>query len=173
MKIVWCNPNSINRTSFVIVKTLAVEQPDELQVFYRSSRARGHLARHLSFWSTVMSSLERHNPSANHWIPDQAGFDGKTVASPRIPTTPAHGLFEGRRRIDWVFVRGPLRASSGHVHGTRQGVGPLPDLLHADWIGLVRSRNQFPSAAGEPPGSDLLNRRNERNLTRFCKCHAS
>ena len=40
------------------------------------------------------------------------------VVSPRTPTTPAHGLFEGRRRIDWAFVRGPLRASSGHVHGS-------------------------------------------------------
>ena len=39
------------------------------------------------------------------------------VATPRTPTTPAHGLFEGRRRIDWVFIRGPLRASSGQVHG--------------------------------------------------------
>jgi len=29
MKIVWRNPNPINRTSFSIVKTLAVEQPDE------------------------------------------------------------------------------------------------------------------------------------------------
>src|SRR6266403_3301549 len=28
------------------------------------------------------------------------------VASPRTPTTPAHGLFESRRRIDWAFVRG-------------------------------------------------------------------
>jgi hypothetical protein len=43
-----------------------------------------------------------------------------------------------------------LRASSGHVHGSVKGVGPLPDLVHADWIGLVRSRNQFPSAANEP-----------------------
>ena len=43
MKIVWCNPNSINRTSFVIAKTLAVEQPDELRVFYRSSRGTGAL----------------------------------------------------------------------------------------------------------------------------------
>jgi endonuclease/exonuclease/phosphatase family metal-dependent hydrolase len=38
------------------------------------------------------------------------------VVSPRTPTTPAHGLFEGRRRIDWAFIRGPLRASSGQVH---------------------------------------------------------
>jgi endonuclease/exonuclease/phosphatase family metal-dependent hydrolase len=41
------------------------------------------------------------------------------VASPRgTPTTPARGLFDGRRRIDWAFVRGPLRASSGQVHGS-------------------------------------------------------
>jgi hypothetical protein len=43
MKLVWRNPNPINRTSFSIVKTLAVEQPDELRVFYRSSRGPGAL----------------------------------------------------------------------------------------------------------------------------------
>ena len=32
MKIVWRNPNPINRT-FSVVKTLALEQPDELRVF--------------------------------------------------------------------------------------------------------------------------------------------
>jgi endonuclease/exonuclease/phosphatase family metal-dependent hydrolase len=44
-----------------------------------------------------------------------AGFRD-AVASPRTPTTPARGLFDGHRKIDWAFVRGPLRASSGHVH---------------------------------------------------------
>jgi hypothetical protein len=43
MKIVWRNPNPINRTSFSIVKTLAVEHPGELRVFYRSSRGPGAL----------------------------------------------------------------------------------------------------------------------------------
>jgi hypothetical protein len=43
MKIVWRNPNPINRSSFSIVKTLAVGQPDELRVFYRSSRGPGAL----------------------------------------------------------------------------------------------------------------------------------
>jgi hypothetical protein len=41
MKIVWRNPNPINRMSFSIVKTLAVEHPDELRVFYCSSRGPG------------------------------------------------------------------------------------------------------------------------------------
>ncbi len=45
----------------------------------------------------------------------RAGFQS-AAASPRIPTTPEHGLFEAGRWIDWAFVRGPLRASSGHVH---------------------------------------------------------
>jgi endonuclease/exonuclease/phosphatase family metal-dependent hydrolase len=45
----------------------------------------------------------------------RAGFQD-AVASPRTPTTPAHGLFEGRRGIDWAFIRGPVRANSGRVH---------------------------------------------------------
>jgi endonuclease/exonuclease/phosphatase family metal-dependent hydrolase len=45
----------------------------------------------------------------------RAGFQD-AVAAPRTPTTSAHGLFEGRRRIDWAFIRGPLRASSGQAH---------------------------------------------------------
>jgi endonuclease/exonuclease/phosphatase family metal-dependent hydrolase len=47
----------------------------------------------------------------------KAGFRD-AVAFPRAPSTPAHGLFEGRHRIDWAFVRGRLRASSGKVHGS-------------------------------------------------------
>jgi endonuclease/exonuclease/phosphatase family metal-dependent hydrolase len=47
-----------------------------------------------------------------------ARFQNALASSSGTPTTPAHGLFEGRRRIDWAFVRGPLRASSGHVHGS-------------------------------------------------------
>jgi len=47
-----------------------------------------------------------------------ARFQDALASSRSTPTTPAHGLFEGRRRIDWAFVRGPLRASSGYVHGS-------------------------------------------------------
>jgi len=47
----------------------------------------------------------------------RAGFQDAVASSHCAPTTPARGLFEGRRRIDWAFVRGPLRASSGQVHG--------------------------------------------------------
>jgi hypothetical protein len=43
MKIVWRNPNPINRTSFSILKALTVEHPHALRVFYRSSRGLGAL----------------------------------------------------------------------------------------------------------------------------------
>ena len=43
MKIVWRNPNSIDRASLLRVKKLAVEQPDQLRVLYRSSGGTGAL----------------------------------------------------------------------------------------------------------------------------------
>jgi endonuclease/exonuclease/phosphatase family metal-dependent hydrolase len=45
----------------------------------------------------------------------RAGFQD-ALKAPHAPTTPARGLFEGGRRIDWAFVRGPMRAYSGQVH---------------------------------------------------------
>jgi endonuclease/exonuclease/phosphatase family metal-dependent hydrolase len=47
----------------------------------------------------------------------KAGFQD-AAASLHAPTTSARSLFERGRRIDWAFVRGPLRTSSGHVHGS-------------------------------------------------------
>jgi endonuclease/exonuclease/phosphatase family metal-dependent hydrolase len=47
----------------------------------------------------------------------KAGFQDAAAAL-HAPTTPARSLFERGRRIDWAFVRGPLRASSGHVHSS-------------------------------------------------------
>jgi len=37
------------------------------------------------------------------------------LSAPRTPTTPARGLFEPGRQIDWAFIRGPIQASSGSV----------------------------------------------------------
>ena len=47
----------------------------------------------------------------------KAGFQDAAAAL-HAPTTPARSVFERGRRIDWAFVRGPLRASSGRVHGS-------------------------------------------------------
>ena len=68
MRIIWRNPNPINRTSFAIVKTLAVEQPDELRLFYRSSRGPGALGTIFELLVNVTQSLARHNPSVNHLL---------------------------------------------------------------------------------------------------------
>jgi endonuclease/exonuclease/phosphatase family metal-dependent hydrolase len=47
-----------------------------------------------------------------------ARFQDAVASSRSTPTTPAHSLFEARRRIDWALVRGPLRANSGRVHSS-------------------------------------------------------
>jgi endonuclease/exonuclease/phosphatase family metal-dependent hydrolase len=38
------------------------------------------------------------------------------IAATRTATTPSRRLFEPGKRIDWAFVRGPIRASAGQVH---------------------------------------------------------
>ena len=69
MKIVWRNPKPINRTSFSIVKTLALEQPDELRVFYRSSRGPGALGTIFELLVNCDAvSFVRHNPSVDHLV---------------------------------------------------------------------------------------------------------
>jgi endonuclease/exonuclease/phosphatase family metal-dependent hydrolase len=55
----------------------------------------------------------------------KAGFQD-AVTTPHTPTTPTRGLFEGGRQIDWAFVRGPLRASSGHVHSSANASDHYP-----------------------------------------------
>lgn len=45
----------------------------------------------------------------------RAGFQD-ALESSRTLTTPSRGFFEPGRRIDWAFVRGPIRAGSGQVH---------------------------------------------------------
>jgi endonuclease/exonuclease/phosphatase family metal-dependent hydrolase len=46
-----------------------------------------------------------------------SGFQD-AVACPGTATTPAHSLFESRRRIDWAFVRGPMWSTAGQVHSS-------------------------------------------------------
>jgi endonuclease/exonuclease/phosphatase family metal-dependent hydrolase len=93
--------------------------------------SRGHDDLRLSQVEEVLSDAARHdlqcpvlvagdfNLDASKNAPasafTSAGFHDAIVA-PRTPTTPARGLFESGRRIDWAFIRGPVRASSGRVH---------------------------------------------------------
>ena len=63
-----------------------------------------------------------------------AGFQD-AISAPRTPTTPSHRLFEPGRPIDWAFVRGPIRASSGRVHNRVRASDhyPISFTLTASW----------------------------------------
>ena len=96
--------------------------------------SRGNAALRISQLGEVLSDAARYDSGCPVIVAGDLNMDASrepvalalanarvqdAVASSRsAPTTPAHGLFEGRRRIDWAFVRGPLRTSSGHVHGS-------------------------------------------------------
>jgi hypothetical protein len=115
MKIVWRNPNPINRTSFSIVKTLAVEQPDESWVFYRSSRGRwalGTLFELLVNRDAV--SLVRRNRSVNHLVSFErqpaAHRDSKIVET--LHST-AHRILNAFASQCGRIFHGPLRAGKG------------------------------------------------------------
>jgi hypothetical protein len=115
MKIAWHNPNPINRTSFSITKTLAVEQPDELRVFYRSSRgpwALGTIFELLVNRDAV--SLVRHNPSVNHLFSfkcQPAALRDSTIGETLHST--AHRILNAFASLCGQIFHGPLRAGKG------------------------------------------------------------
>ena len=59
--------------SYVVLdrEDVGLEQPEELRVFYRSSRGPGALGTILSFWSIVTLSLAPHNPSVTYLLQGQ------------------------------------------------------------------------------------------------------
>jgi endonuclease/exonuclease/phosphatase family metal-dependent hydrolase len=93
--------------------------------------SRGNDELRLSQIEEVLSDATRQDPQfplivagdfnldaskhAAHLAFARAGFQD-AVVSARTPTTPSRGLFEPGRRIDWAFIRGPIRAGSGQVH---------------------------------------------------------
>jgi hypothetical protein len=118
MKIAWHNPNPINRTSFSIMKTLAVEQPDELRVFYRSSRGPGGPGALATIFELLVNrdavSLLRHNPSVNHLV----SFECQPAAlrDSKIGETlhsTAHRILNAFASKCGQIFHGPLRAGKG------------------------------------------------------------
>ena len=115
MKIVWRNPNPINRTSFSIVKALAVEQPDELRVFYRSSRGPGALG---TLFELLVNrdavSLVRHNSSVNPLVPFEcqpAALRDSKIGETLHST--AHMILNAFASQGGQILHGPLRAGKG------------------------------------------------------------
>ena len=64
-----------------------------------------------------------------------AGFQD-AIAAPRTPTAPGHHLFESGSKIDFAFVRGPIRAASGRVHNqvTASDHYPISFMLTASRV---------------------------------------
>src|SRR5262249_35297487 len=56
--------------------------------------------------------VSKHNAAA---VLAAAGFQDAGAAS-GTATRPSRRLLEPGRRIDWAFIRGPIRAGSGKVH---------------------------------------------------------
>jgi endonuclease/exonuclease/phosphatase family metal-dependent hydrolase len=54
----------------------------------------------------------------------KAGF--QNAAASGTPTTPSRGLFEPGRRIDWAFIRGPMRAGACRVHNQAKASDHYP-----------------------------------------------
>jgi endonuclease/exonuclease/phosphatase family metal-dependent hydrolase len=95
------------------------------------SRANDDLRR--SQIEEVLSDTARQNPQSPVIIAGDLNLDASkeavavtlatagfqdAVAAPREPTTPSRRLFESGHRIDFAFVRGPIRAGSGQVHSS-------------------------------------------------------
>jgi endonuclease/exonuclease/phosphatase family metal-dependent hydrolase len=96
--------------------------------------SRGNDALRISQLAEVLSDADSYDPECPVIVAGDLNLDASrepaalalanvrfqdAVASSRgTPTTRARNLIEKGHRIDWAFVRGPLRASSGHVHNS-------------------------------------------------------
>ena len=93
--------------------------------------SRGNDELRLAQVQEVLSDAARHNPECSVIVAGDFNLDASkdnaasafatagfqdAIAAPRVPTTPSRHLLEPGRRIDWAFIRGPIRAASGRVH---------------------------------------------------------
>jgi len=93
--------------------------------------SRGNDELRLAQVHEVLSDAARQNPECSVIVAGDFNLDASkdnaasafaaagfqdAIAVPRTPTTPSRHLLESGRRIDWAFIRGPIRAASGRVH---------------------------------------------------------
>jgi len=103
----------------------------ELVIYNLHLESRGNDELRLSQVEEVLSDAVRLGPKRPVIVAGDFNVDASkdAVASafardgfqdaitvPHTPTTPSRGLFEPGRRIDWAFIRGPIRAGTGRVH---------------------------------------------------------
>lgn len=93
--------------------------------------SRGNDELRLAQLQEVLSDAVRENPECSVIVAGDFNLDASkenavsafatagfqdAIAAPRMPTTPSRHLLEPGRRIDWAFIRGPIRAGCGRVH---------------------------------------------------------
>jgi endonuclease/exonuclease/phosphatase family metal-dependent hydrolase len=93
--------------------------------------SRGNDELRLAQVHEVLSDAARQNPECSIIVAGDLNLDASkhnaasafaaagfqdAIAVPRMPTTPSRHLLESGNRIDWAFIRGPIRAASGRVH---------------------------------------------------------
>jgi endonuclease/exonuclease/phosphatase family metal-dependent hydrolase len=93
--------------------------------------SRGNDELRLAQVQEVLADVARQNPECSVIVAGDFNLDASkndpasafatagfqdAIAVPQMPTTPSRHLLEPGRRIDWAFIRGPIRATSGRVH---------------------------------------------------------
>jgi endonuclease/exonuclease/phosphatase family metal-dependent hydrolase len=105
----------------------------ELTVYNLHLESRGNNELRLAQLDEVLVDAGRYAPQSPALVAGDLNFDASdafragaaqrlgfqsALALPFQHTTPARGLFQRRRTIDWAFVSGPIEAVQGHVHST-------------------------------------------------------
>ena len=102
-----------------------------LAVYNMHLESRGNDDLRLAQLDEVLQDAAREAPGSPTLLAGDLNFDAShilearstqglnfrsAIALPSPHTTPAHGLFQRRRPIDWAFLSGPVGATDGRVH---------------------------------------------------------
>jgi len=99
-----------------------------LTVYNLHLESRGNHDIRLAQMEEVLQDVKKQAPQSPTLIAGDLNFDASSTSPtqyfgfrsalgiPSPHTTPARGLFQRQRTIDWAFVSGPVEATLGHVH---------------------------------------------------------
>lgn len=109
-----------------------IESPGrKLTAYNLHLESRGNRDLRIAQLDEVLQDAEKHAPQSATLVAGDMNFDASSairigaarglslrsaIKLPSPPTTPAHGLFQGPRSIDWAFISGPIEARLGRVH---------------------------------------------------------
>jgi endonuclease/exonuclease/phosphatase family metal-dependent hydrolase len=109
-----------------------IESPRrKLTAYNLHLESRGNRDLRVSQMDEVLLDAAKHAPPSATLVAGDMNFDASVairtgaarglnlrsaIKLPSPPTTPAHGLFQGPRAIDWAFLSGPIESRLGQVH---------------------------------------------------------